>query len=177
MNLLDNFNAFEGYLLGLVLGFLLSGVPLANFVIMWRKVALLCRKNYEEIDKTCTTALKLATEATELSKYWFQRYTGLQKHVHYLYCILPSGNEDEFEDLDRELIKRGVDAEYRETLAEGRIYRIPGLQILKLPTDEDGAYLGDDTSGHSIYPLGESYINRVCESKSVWKNIAGKSST
>lgn len=76
----------------------------------------------------------------------------------YYYCILPSGNRSEFGNLDAELKKRGVAADYADLHAGGRLYRIPQTELPKLPKDEKGPYLGDDDSGHTIYPLVDEAI-------------------
>ena len=77
------------------------------------------------------------------------------------YCLLLGDNQDEFPGIDRELRKRKVRARYLESPWGGRVYAIPGDQVQKLPAGlgaEDRYYsclhyLGDDKSGHSIYPM------------------------
>ena len=70
----------------------------------------------------------------------------------YLYCILPSGNSHEFSSLDGELRRRKVRSSYMR-FADGRVYRIHAVDSGLLPKDEKGRYLGDEGSGHSIYPI------------------------
>ena len=88
-----------------------------------------------------------------------------------LYCILPSGNADEFPQLDSELIRRGVAAKYCESRHGSRIYWIPNSELGKLPVDDKGAYLGDDNSGHSIYPLPDVDEYRKFSEFSEWRTI------
>lgn len=83
----------------------------------------------------------------------------------FLFCILPSGNKEEYPDLDRELVRRGVKAEYWEYATDCRIYRIPAIDLQKLPCDKNysedtpaAPYLGDDNSGHSIYQMSEEAL-------------------
>lgn len=75
------------------------------------------------------------------------------------YCVLPSGNSDEFHDIDLELTRRKINANILLMKSGGRIYEIPKPEIKKLPKDSHGFYLGDDNSGHSIYTLSESEYN------------------
>jgi hypothetical protein len=78
----------------------------------------------------------------------------------YQYCILPGGNAPEFDDLDNELRRRGIKAHYRQLRAGGRLYRISSEDVPLLP-DDGGPYLGDDQSGHSIYPLDNEGIQSL----------------
>lgn len=83
-------------------------------------------------------------------------------------CILPSGNAGEFSKLDDELIKRGIAFGVANMPNGGRIYKIPEDQLHKLPQDEQGPYLGDDDSGHTIYPIdGELVKTWVFTSNSI----------
>lgn len=87
------------------------------------------------------------------------------------YCILPSGNKDEFLELDCELIRRRVDAHISMLTAGGRLYRIPESDLNKMPLDEKGPYLGDEESGHSIYKLKDAEYNRVEWGGSDWISL------
>lgn len=88
-----------------------------------------------------------------------------------MYCILPGGNQAEFLDLDIELSKRKVAAKYCETRVGTRIYWIPADELSKLAHDERGPYLGDDDSGHSIYPLPLVDTLRADWGCGEWKEI------
>lgn len=92
----------------------------------------------------------------------------LQRIMEYYYCILPSGNSSEFEELDAELILRVVDAYVTNLKSGGRIYRIDEDDLCRLPIDEKGPYLGDDNSGHSIYKMSEADYNRQEWGGSEW---------
>lgn len=81
--------------------------------------------------------------------------------TQYLYCILPSGNSDEFKELDDELVKREITSDYWGLLSGGRIYRISEDQLPKLPSDNKGPYLGTEYSGHSIYKMPDPSYNRL----------------
>lgn len=70
-------------------------------------------------------------------------------------CIIPVGNAAEFPKLDAEMQRRGINPLVREHEIGGRTYIILDRDIPKLPTDEKGPYLGDDNSGHSIYPIDD----------------------
>ena len=85
--------------------------------------------------------------------------------AEYGYCILPSGNREDFPALDAELARRGVRWSFLELRSGGRIYRIPVSELEKLPWDEEHQerYLGDDDSGHSIYRLSEPEIRSLAE--------------
>jgi hypothetical protein len=85
------------------------------------------------------------------------------------YCILPSGNQHEFPQLDAELLKRGVKASISDMSAGGRIYRFEDLA--GLPSDEKGPYLGDDESGHSLYPLKDAEAIREELSGAPWRAL------
>lgn len=86
------------------------------------------------------------------------------------YCILPSGNSSEFPELDAELMRRGVTADYSSMSGGGRIYRIRrGMR--KLPRDDKGPYLGNDNSGHSIYAMVEIETFRTDCNGSDWIKI------
>lgn len=71
----------------------------------------------------------------------------------YRHCILGDGNADEFQELTDECKKRGVRLQHTEMPGGARIFRIPEADLDKLPKDEDGPYLGDDTSGHTLSKL------------------------
>lgn len=90
----------------------------------------------------------------------------------WLYCFLPSANSDEFPDIDRELREREVVAQAAEVRngggGGGRVYRVHRSCLGKLPQDEDGPYLGDDESGHSLY-------NWQGPDKGPWQIIFGPS--
>ena len=79
-----------------------------------------------------------------------------RKVYGYRFCILPSGNQDEFSGLDEELEKRRIPVSYVNMRAGGRIYRFRVCDLHNLPCDDRGPYFGDDESGHSIYPMGKS---------------------
>jgi hypothetical protein len=70
---------------------------------------------------------------------------------------LPNGNRDEFPKLEAELRRRGITAVIHDAKGGGRIYGIPDDQVHLLPTDERGPYVGDDKSGHGMYPI-DSFI-------------------
>jgi hypothetical protein len=74
----------------------------------------------------------------------------------YRYCILPGGNSPEFPDLDAELNDRGIKASVSALKNGGRLYRIPKVDVSKLPSDEKGHYLGDEDSGHTISLLSDA---------------------
>jgi hypothetical protein len=94
----------------------------------------------------------------------------------YLYCILPSGNVEEFGCLDGELVKREVAAQYcgfkrRIIGGGGRIYRVPKTDLHKLPKDGDSPYLGNDESGHSMYEMPDVQKYRRKINATRWKKI------
>jgi hypothetical protein len=68
-------------------------------------------------------------------------------------CILPSGNAAEFPKIDAELQRREIKPLVRHHDTGARTYLILDRDIPKLPTDERGPYLGDENSGHAIYPI------------------------
>lgn len=68
-------------------------------------------------------------------------------------CILPGGNQSEFPELEEELKRRGINYEIVTLRTSGAIFLIKEDQLTKLPHDAKGPYLGDDDSGHSIYPM------------------------
>jgi hypothetical protein len=91
--------------------------------------------------------------------------------MEYHYCILPSGNREEFFELDLELIRRGTDSSISMLETGGRIYRIPDTDLSKLPTDDKGPYLGNDNSGHSIYKLDDAEYNRTSWGGTSWISL------
>jgi hypothetical protein len=70
-------------------------------------------------------------------------------------CILPSGNAAEFQKLDAEMQRRGINPLFRTHDTGARTYIILERDIPKLPSDERGPYFGNDESGHSIYPVDD----------------------
>lgn len=90
----------------------------------------------------------------------------------YRYRFLPGGNSLEFPRLDQELKDRNVRAEVSEMLSGGRMYRLPEDDLPKLPTDEDGPYLGDDKSGYSLHSGAAWEEYRKEWNGSDWKAIA-----
>lgn len=68
----------------------------------------------------------------------------------YAYRSFPSGNQQDFDWIASEMRKRDVALEYVETLAGGRIYRLPRTDIHKLPEDARGPYFGDENEGYSL---------------------------
>jgi len=86
-----------------------------------------------------------------------------QEASEFRYCVLPSGNREDFPALDAELARRGVRWSFLELRPGGRIYRIPDSELEKLPWDEEHQerYLGDDDSGHTIYRLSEPEIRSL----------------
>jgi len=79
--------------------------------------------------------------------------------MDFQYCILPSGNESEFPELDAELQERQVHSDFWQLKNGGRIYRIHPSGLTKLPYDEKGPYLGTNNSGHSIYSMPDPSYN------------------
>lgn len=61
-------------------------------------------------------------------------------------------SDEEVVELDKELVRRGIRAEYFVCKREGaRGYRFPKEDEVKLPSDEKGAYFGNDESGVDLY--------------------------
>lgn len=75
----------------------------------------------------------------------------MRKIKRYRYCFLPSGNTSEFPLLDAELGRRGVGAEYLILEGGGRCYRVPEKDMIRMPKDGKGHYLGNDNAGYSMY--------------------------
>ena len=96
-----------------------------------------------------------------------------RNEMNYKYCILSSGNADEFPKLDKEMKKRRVKCDYLNLNSGGRIYRIAEIEFQKLPRDRSGYYFGDDKSGHSMYNLPDiKNIQKEWAGKNLkWKNI------
>ena len=90
-----------------------------------------------------------------------------------LYCALPGGNEAEFPEIDAELKRRRVKAEFSPMDGGGRVYRIPSTELHKLPADRRGPYLGDDHDGHAVYPMVVRSAEGVnwWSSKTEWKKV------
>jgi hypothetical protein len=95
----------------------------------------------------------------------------MKANMNFFYCFLSPGNRDEFLSLDCELIRRGVDASISYIPAGGRLYRIPGSDLQKLPSNEKGHCLGGDNSGHSIYKLGDFEYNSVVVAGPEWVSL------
>jgi len=83
--------------------------------------------------------------------------------MEYLYRQLPSGNQDDYPELDAELLRRGVNASFLATAGGGRIYRIPTEDLGKLPHEDGEPYLGDDRSGYSLYPARHNFVKYAQE--------------
>lgn len=61
------------------------------------------------------------------------------------------GSDEEAIEMDNELRRRNIRAEYFEGKGKGvRGYRLPAEDISKLPVDEQGPYFGNDDSGTSL---------------------------
>ena len=77
----------------------------------------------------------------------------------------------EFSRLDAELADRRIAAAYALTTANGRLYRIARHDVSRLPWDDNGPYLGDDDSGHSVYPLSDTVVAWFCGPAPAWHEI------
>jgi len=87
------------------------------------------------------------------------------------YCLLPSGNQNEFDHLNIELFCRGIHFRYSDNAYGQRIYCIPATQLHKLPHDSQGPYLGDNNSGHTIYKINEVAWARPDIDNAVWIEV------
>ena len=90
--------------------------------------------------------------------------------MKYLYCILPSGNAPEFPRLDDEVRRSGVVAHYAKAMM-GRVYRVAEDEMIKLPKDKKGHYLGGPDSGHSMYPLTSTTLRDVAGKSPKWVRV------
>jgi len=88
--------------------------------------------------------------------------------THY-YCLMPSGNEDEFPELAACAQRFGATLEYVALTAGGRLYRIPASERKLWPRDNRGHYLGDNDSGHSFYTLSDNAIFYFVGANPVWQ--------
>jgi hypothetical protein len=86
-------------------------------------------------------------------------------YMKYQYKILPSGNANQFPEIEAEILKRGVRLEYVRTKAGGTFYRWPQEDNRLLPRDENGPYFGDDNSG---WPLGDYSADLIEEDRQAW---------
>jgi len=93
--------------------------------------------------------------------------------MEFYYVYLPEGNRPEFPELDEELIRREIPAEFAEAKGGGRVYRIPDTHYTKLPYDKDAKehYLGDDSSGYHIYKDRTEMQVFFGRKKPVWKSV------
>ena len=73
--------------------------------------------------------------------------------MKYLGVLLPNGNVNELPELNKEMARRSITPIIKWTKAGGFFYLIPEDQVHLLPKDKRGHYLGDDNSGHTIYPI------------------------
>lgn len=85
----------------------------------------------------------------------------------YHYKIFPSGNADQFPEIEAEMRKRGIHLEYVRTEAGGTLYRWPQDDTKLLPSDENGPYFGDENFGWSI---GNYPADLIEEDRKAWCN-------
>lgn len=78
-------------------------------------------------------------------------------------CILPGGNADEFPKIDAECVRRRAHVEYCNLRARGRMYHVPDHEMVNLPHDIGGPYLGDDDSGHGLSLLPVAHVDKLRE--------------
>ena len=74
------------------------------------------------------------------------------------YCLLPASNAAEFEELEMECKARSVRLQWCESNDGSRIFRVPVTDLPRLPKDEKGPYLGDDSSGHAVHPISATAL-------------------
>jgi hypothetical protein len=89
--------------------------------------------------------------------------------TEYLYRYLPSGNAHQFDALDADLIKRGVDAEVSD-INKGRLYRVPVADLPKMPRDESGPYFGTDEEGWPFHQ-GDWEEDRIDWGGTAWRKL------
>lgn len=88
----------------------------------------------------------------------------------YLYCIVVS-SPTHWAEKDKEILRRGALIDRCHNGLRTCIYRVPASEMSKLPSYEGESYLGDDDSGHSLYPLPD--IDAYREEKfSAWERVS-----
>ncbi len=88
------------------------------------------------------------------------------------YVALGPSEARHFPHLDAALIQRKVRSWYL-TIPGGRIYRVSGDDLGKLPEDPEGRerYLGDDDFGYRIFPMWDNATAEDTRSAELWTPI------
>lgn len=74
--------------------------------------------------------------------------------MDYLYRIVVN-EPARWPELDREIVRRGAKIDRCHNGGRVCIYRVPLDELPKLPTYNGEAYLGNDDSGFSLYPMDD----------------------
>lgn len=85
------------------------------------------------------------------------------------YCLLPSGNKNEFPRMEMELRRLKVGAYYMRRRHGGRWYRVPSNKVKNLPKWKGEPYIPvADGHGHGMYTIRLSIVNQIREKRSIW---------